>query len=147
MFECATQARCLAGEHLQRQVANPNQGGLHRAWHHDAERPRAPKRVSGSRSELPAGPPQLVLLPDRRGLADEVDLQARDGIEEPVGERGSADVQATMRAMDKDQVGDAPLANDFLQPASQVRGLSSDDLRAQVRGVIDVGLQILLPVA
>jgi hypothetical protein len=82
-----------------------------------------------------------------RGLAHKVDLQARNGVEESVRERGSADVQASMRPVDQDQVGDATLANDLLEPTGKVGGFSSDDLRAQVHRVVHVGLDVLLPVA
>ena len=52
-----------------------------------------------------------------------------------------------MRPVDQDQVSDATLAHDLLQPTGKVRGFSPDDLRAQVHRVVQVGLDVLLPVA
>jgi hypothetical protein len=83
----------------------------------------------------------------RRGLADEVDLQTRDRVEESIRERGPANVEASMRPVDQDQVSDAALANDLLEPTGKVGGFSPDDLRAKVHGVVQVGLDVLLPVA
>ena len=76
-----------------------------------------------------------------------MDLQTRDRVEEPIRERGSSYVQASMRPVDQDQVSDATLAHDLLQPTGKVRGFSPDDLRAQVHRVVQVGLDVLLPVA
>ena len=44
-------------------------------------------------------------MPRRQRLADEVDLQTRNGVEEAIRERGLAEMQAAMRPMDEDQVG------------------------------------------
>jgi imidazolonepropionase-like amidohydrolase len=82
-----------------------------------------------------------------RGLADEVDLQTRDCVEESIRERSPSDVEAAVRPVNQDQVGDATLAHDLLEPASKVGGFSPDDLRAQVHRVVQVGLDVLLPVA
>jgi hypothetical protein len=83
----------------------------------------------------------------RRRLAHEVDLEAGDRVQEPVRQRGTAHVQTTVGPMHEDQVSDAPVAHYFLHSSGDVRGLASDYFRAEVRGVVEVGLQILLPVA
>jgi hypothetical protein len=82
----------------------------------------------------------------RCGLADEVDLEAGHRIQQTIGQGGSADVKPAMRPMDEDHVRDASLGHDLLQAACHVGGLAPNDFRAQIDRIVDVALDVLLPV-
>ena len=76
-----------------------------------------------------------------------MDLQSRDGVEKAVGKRRSADVEASLRPMNEYQVGDSTVPEHLLQAPGKVGGFAPDHLGAEIRGVVQVSLDVLGAVA
>ena len=54
------------------------------------------------------------------GFADEMDLEARDSVEQMIRQRRPAEVEPAVRPVNKHEVGHAPLSDHFLQAAGDV---------------------------
>src|SRR5665811_2396587 len=83
-------------------------------------------------------------LPYRRGLADQVALDPRLGGEDALGpRRPSKTVHAVASVVGHDEVRDAAIADHLFEALHEIGRLSTDDLGAQVHGVVDVRLEVL----